>query len=143
LAQGASWWFAKVLDAKTRAGKPVNIAELARETRIDRTILQRLKSGRIQSTSQEYIDRIAKTLEVPAPRVGGVVARGGVSAAAMATLASVRADLEAAIEQLLAVERELTSGGADDDLAGGAGKRKRKVDAVLPPGEGQKGTGGG
>lgn len=113
MAQGVSWWFAKVLEAKARAGEPVNIAELARSTEIDRTILQRLKSGRIQSTSQEYVDRIATALDVPAPRVGAVVAAGGVSAAAMATLASVRADLEAAVEQLRAVEAELTSGGVD------------------------------
>lgn len=110
MAQGVSGWFAKVLEAKARAGKPVNVAELARVTQIDRTILQRLKAGRIQSTSQEYVDRIAKALEVPAPRVGEVVATGGVSAATMATLASVRADLENAVKQIRSVERDLTRG---------------------------------
>lgn len=142
MAQGVSWWFAKVLEAKTRSGSPVNIAALARATQIDRTILQRLKVGKIQSTSQEYVDRIAAALDVPSPRVGGVVAAGGVNAATLATLASVRADLEAAVRQLMAVERELTSGGGDDETAADAVRRKRAGDSALRPGAKKRGVGG-
>lgn len=142
MTQGVSWWFAKVLEAKARAGTPVNVAELARTTQIDRTILQRLKAGKIQSTSQEYVDRIAEALGVPSPRVGGVVAAGGVNAATLAILASVRADLESAAEQLRLVERELTAGGSDDELAVGAARRKKAADGALRPPAKHRGAGG-
>lgn len=103
-------WLKASIGQMEAEGRWGGMAALARAAKVDRQLLYDIRdSGR--QPSQEKLQRIAIALGVSAPQIGAIIGERGASAAAVAIVAAVRADLETAVRRLREVEAELTSPG--------------------------------
>lgn len=140
MASDLAAWFEAAIGQAKQEGTWQGMGALATRSGVARQALYDIRKGR--QVSQEKVRAIAEAMGVPVPRVGAIVSPAGASALALASLAAARSDLQAAIRRIDLAERELTGGGSDGALAGGAVRRKKAADSGLQPPATRRGVGG-